>query len=495
MTRPGRLLVLALLACAAPLLGWSCDRGTLTVHVVRSVDPAEEPLPAPPEVASLRVRVEGGGMGLVERTFPYQGRGSKVELPEIPVGRGRVVTVEGLDANGSAYSRGSSIPLEVRAGNNYINLYVGRVQHFSRTPVDLREARAFHAAVVLADSRVVLVGGAASVSRSAEEPLAVGGARATSEVLDATSASFDTSALDCGVALPRDCLGKRRALATATALSTGVLVAGGEDDDGRPLPDAELYDVGRRLFLPGGTLTGPRSRHAAVALGEGAVLLGGRDGAGAIGGTETFADGRFTAGPAIAPRESATATVLLDGRVLVVGGRDPDRVEVATAEIVDGGTVTAVGSLTQPRAFHTATLLPDGRVLVLGGLAGGAAVEVAEVYDPATNAFATVEATLRDRWAHAAVAMSDGRILVTGGFGGGTFGGARPDAEILDASSLQRGSGTLAGLAVTNLGGIMTTGRAGHSASLLGNGLVLLAGGVGASDVALASAEVFVVQR
>jgi len=489
-------LVLALLACAAPLLGWSCDRGTLTLHVVRSADPAEEPLPEPPEVTSLRVRVEGGGMGIIERTFDYRGRGSKEELPEIPVGRGRVVTVEGLDANGSAYSRGSSIPLEVRAGNNYLRLYVGRVNRFSRTPVDMREARAFHAAVVLTDSRVVLVGGAASISRSADDPLAIHGARATSEVLDATSASFDTTALDCGVALPRDCLSTPRALATATALPTGVLVAGGEDEDG-PLPDAELYDAGRRLFGRGGELSTPRSRHAAVALGAGATLFGGRDEGGPIDVTDTFDGQSFTVGPAITPRESATATVLLDGRVLVVGGRDPDRVEVATAEIVDGGTVTAVGSLTQPRAFHTATLLPDGRVLVLGGLAGGAAVEVAEVYDPdpAINGFATVEATLRDRWAHAAVAMSDGRILVTGGFGGGTFGGPRRDAEILDARSLQSGGDHLAGLAVTNLGGIMTTGRAGHSASLLGNGLVLLAGGVGTGDVALATAEVFVVQR
>jgi hypothetical protein len=330
--------------------------------------------------------------------------------------------------------------------------------------------------------------------------VAVHGPVGTAEVLDASSASFDTSALDCGVAQPRDCLGTPRALATATALPTGVLVAGGEDNDG-PLPDAELFDAGRRLYLPGGTLTGPRSRHAAAALGAGAALFGGRDDDGVLGGTDTFADGRFTAGPAITPRESATATVLLDGRVLVVGGRVPHTgevaTEVATAEIVDGGAVTAVGSLAQARAFHTATLLADGRVLVLGGLAGGAAVEVAEVFDPdpAINGFATVEATLRDRWAHAAVVMTDGRILVTGGFGGNTFGGPRRDAEILDPRSLAKGGDALAGLAVTNLGGIMTTGRAGHSASLLGNGLVLLAGGVGAGDAALATAEVFVPQQ
>jgi hypothetical protein len=502
-----RLLVLALLVSAAPLLGWSCDRGTLTLHVLRSPDSDEDPLPDPdealaagrePEVAFLRVRVEGGGMGFVERTFPYSGRGGRALVPEIPVGSRRVVTVEGLDQKGSLYSRGASIPLEVRPGNNFLKLYVGRVDRFSRTPVDMRQARAFHAAVVLADSHVVLVGGATAITRSVDEPLAVHGALATTEVLDASSASFDTTTLDCGMAMARDCLHTGRALATATTVAEGVLVAGGENDDG-PLGEPELLDPGRRLFVSGGAMTWPRSRHATAAVGTGAALFGGRGEDGPIGETDVFAGGRFTASAAISPRESATATVFVDPnggvpKVLVVGGRDASG-EVATAEIYDGSSVWPVGWLTQARAFHTATLLADGRVLILGGLAGGAAVDLAEVFDPETGTFAPVEATLLDRWAHATVAMADGRVLVTGGFGGGAFGGARRDVEILDARSLAKGSGPLGGLAVTRLGSIMTTGRAGHSASLLENGLVLLAGGVGAGDVGLATAEVFVPER
>jgi hypothetical protein len=500
--RRARLLGLALLLGALPLLGWSCETGTLTLHVLRSPDAAEDPLPDPddaiaagrdPEVTSLRVRVEGGGMGIVERTFPYAGRGGRAVVPEIPVGRGRVVTVEGLGPNGVAFSRGASIPLEVRAGDNYLNLYVARVNRFSQTPVMMRNARAFHGSVVLADSRVVLVGGATSISRTVDEPLTIQGALATAEVLDATSASFDPTALDCGKAMARDCLHTGRALVTATAVAEGVLVAGGEDEDG-PLGEPELLDPARRLFVSGGAMTRPRSRHAAAPFGTGAVLFGGRDETGPLGDTDVFSGGYFTPGPAITPRESATATVLRDGRVLLVGGRDASG-ELATAELYDGAAARGVGGLTQARAFHTATLLDDGRVLVLGGLAAGGAVDLAEVFDPATESFATVEATLRDRWAHASVALSDGRILVTGGFGGNTFGGARRDVELLDARSLQQGGGPLAGLAVTYLGGIMTTGRAGHSASLLSNGLVLLAGGVGPGDAALASAEVFVAQR
>jgi hypothetical protein len=507
MTRPGRLLILALLACAGPLLGWSCDRGTLTIHVVRSPDTVDDPLPDPPTVAKIRVRVEGGGMGIVERTFPYHGAGSKIDLPEIPVGDGRVVTIEGLaegtDGNDSVYSRGSSIPLEIRPGNNYIKLFVGRVQHFSRTPEDMREARGFHAAVVLADGRVVLVGGATAITRSSDESLTILGALGSAEVLDATSASFDIIALDCSVARPRDCLARPRALATATALSTGVLVAGGEDEEG-PLASAELYDTTSRLFLPGGILTTARSRHAAVALGDGATLFGGRTDDGPTGSSEAFDGKSFHAGAAITPRESATATLLPDpyGGVLVVGGRDASKTEVAIAELVTDGGVEVVGSLSQARAFHTATLIEGGRVLILGGFADGAAVNLGEVYDPSTKTFAPVEKTeetLEKRWAHAAVTMSDGRVLVTGGFSGGpfgVFGGARRDAEILDPSSLQMGSSAWSGLGVSNLGaGSMTRGRAGHSASLLANGLILIAGGVEAGDVAVSTAEVFVPQR
>jgi hypothetical protein len=493
------LRLVALLLLPLPLLGWSCDRGTLTLHLVRSPDSADEPLPDPeeaiaagrtPEVVSLRIRVEGGGMGLVEETLPFSGRGGRAELPDIPTGSHRVVSVEGLGPTGLAYSRGTSLPLEIRPGKNYLNLYIGRVSRFSAIPIAMREARAFHAAVVLPDSRLVLIGGTSAISRQADEPLVMGPVLATAEVLDATSASFDDTPLDCAVALPRDCLRTGRALATATALPAGVLVAGGEDEGG-PLADAELFDPGRRLFSPGGDLSAPRSRHAAAAQGTGAVLFGGRDASGPVGTSAVFSDGRFSAGPAMTPREAATATVLADGRVLVAGGRD-DSGELATVELYDGSAIVGTGSLLQPRAFHTASLLGDGRVLFLGGLAAGTTVSQAEVYDPATGVCAPVEAPLLDRWAHAATTMPDGRILVTGGFGGGTFGGARREAEIVDARGLQLGTGTLGGLAVTRIGG-MQVNRAGHSASLLGNRLVLVAGGVGLDDRALLSAEVFVI--
>ena len=91
--------------------------------------------------------------------------------------------------------------------------------------------------------------------------------------------------------------------------------------------------------------------------------------------------GRFrTAQPLTTPRSEHTATVLQDGRVLVIGGTGADGTTLATAELWDpaDGTFAPTGSLLEARSRHAATLLSDGRVLVVGGQsAAGAGVPFA----------------------------------------------------------------------------------------------------------------------
>src|SRR5215469_16121438 len=86
-----------------------------------------------------------------------------------------------------------------------------------------------------------------------------------------------------------------------------------------------------------------------------------------------------------APGLGCTATLLLNGKVLVAGGASDGN----GAELYDPttGNWTATGQMATNRYDHTATLLPNGRVLVAGGYMGGGgnALASAELYDPVTG--------------------------------------------------------------------------------------------------------------
>jgi hypothetical protein len=195
------------------------------------------------------------------------------------------------------------------------------------------------------------------------------------------------------------------------------------------------------------------------------------------------------------PRQGHTATLLPDGRVLVVGGGSTDL--TANTEIYDPATRTwsASGPLSRARRAHTATLLPDGQVLVAGGDSSlarggepglvsafslGALVPMAsaEVYDPQAGTWRAVADPPDERAGHTATLLPGGRVLIVGGDGPGD----RPTSATLsyDAAA-DRWVSTAA-----------PTARAGHTATLLPDGSVLIAGGREASGAAIAVAERFV---
>jgi hypothetical protein len=136
--------------------------------------------------------------------------------------------------------------------------------------------------------------------------------------------------------------------------------------------------------------------------------------------------GTFTqTGRMAVARFQHTATLLNDGRVLIAGGDSsygalgPNT--EASAELYDPatGTFSPTGSMTTPRDGHTATLLPNGKVLIAGGgprLGGvGYSVASAEIYDPATGSFTATGAMIVERTAHTATLLNNGRVLIAGG--------------------------------------------------------------------------------
>jgi len=288
---------------------------------------------------------------------------------------------------------------------------------------------------------------------------------------------------------------------TATLLPDGkVLIAGGRQTLAH-LASADLYDPATGNFATTGLMTDRRSSHTATLLPNGKVLLTGgwveRSSKSGSSDTAELYDpalGVFTATETMArARSEHTATLLPNGKVLIVGGHtstfDLSTVFkkqprfLATAELFDPATraFTATGSMAGPKARHTATLLPNGKVLIVGGTAGSdhAPSGTAELYDPATGVFAPSGSLAKPRSEHTATLLPNGKVLITGGVA--EDGTPFASAKLYDPAT--------GGIAPT---GNLVHARSGHTATLLPDGKVLIVGGTDGRDQAhFGSVEIY----
>ena len=374
-------------------------------------------------------------------------------------------------------------------------------------PGRLTTVRTSDTATRLKDGRVLVVGGGDATLNvlASAELFSPGGTASASPGPSATPASTPSYP---GTFTPTGSLGPGRAWHTATRLSDGrVVVVGGSTGGSvgdptagsRSLASAKIYDPTTGAFAPTGSLATARARHTATLLADGRVLVVGgreeRDGdAGKLASAELYdpTTGAFTPTGSLAVARSGHAAVLLaDRRVLVIGGGpwDASNVTSTFAELYDPATATFARTGSLPGSFNvdTVTLLQDGRVLVLGsamGAAGNAGgtppvLAAAQLYDPATGSFARtgspdMPAGAGDLLAgHTATLLADGRVVVIGGVG------SQVSSQVYDPAT---GTFTVTGSLIAQ--------RAWHTATRLADGRVLVVGGDGGSG-ALAYSELY----
>jgi hypothetical protein len=282
---------------------------------------------------------------------------------------------------------------------------------------------------------------------------------------------------------------------TATLLPNGtVLVAGGYTNLVQtPLASAELYNPATGIWTATGSMTTVRVGHTATLLPNGTVLVaGGQSGVNTLASAEIYdpAKGTWTAtGNMMSLRINYTATLLPNGKVLAAGGviAYVGADVTASAEVYDpaAGTWTATGSMITARSSHTATSLLNGSVLVVGGTntnigIPNGLVGTVEIYDPVAGTWAGTGSMLLARTGYTATLLPSGTVMVAGGASSCLL----TDTEIYDPAA---GTWTISSS--------MLTPRYEHTATLLPNGSTLVGGGLeldGYSVLpALASAELY----
>jgi hypothetical protein len=298
--------------------------------------------------------------------------------------------------------------------DNTAEIYDPATASWTLTGPMVVERDAFPAAALLLNGKVLATGGY-SIPTHASVPDA--------EIYDPASRQWTRTSS----------MSTRRQNHTATVLPNGQALVTGGNDGSNALSIAELYDPATGKWSATGPMGTRRSSHVAVLLANGEVLVAGGDPVGTS--TELYNPSTGTWRPAGSLARGRiygyTATRLKNGQVLVVGGNYiPASSSSATAELFDPATGTwrDTGTLHTPRSQHTASLLLDGRVLVAGGFDTNVLpLASAEIYDPATERWSPAGVMNRSREYQTATVLQNGQVLMAGGNSVGTnTGGWEP---------------------------------------------------------------------
>jgi hypothetical protein len=214
---------------------------------------------------------------------------------------------------------------------------------------------------------------------------------------------------------------------TATLLTNGqVLVAGGVNSS-VVISSAELYVTMSGTWTNAGSMSTARYAHTATLLTNGNLLVAGGFGPGGDTNSVDLYDPATriwaATGPLITARDRFTATLLTNGQVLAAGGFDDATAEdYFSAELYNPASMswTPTGSMNNERAYQTATLLTNGQVLVAGGsyaFSNPSELSSAEIYDPVSMTWMNTASLNTARYDHTATLLPNGQVLVAGGYG------------------------------------------------------------------------------
>jgi hypothetical protein len=344
----------------------------------------------------------------------------------------------------------------------------------------MNKARSGHTATLLKNGRVLILGGGDN----------------TAELFDPATGSF----------IPAGTMTTLRFGATVTLLASGkVLITGGFGTGTSQLPrlnTAELYDPQSGTFTPTGSMSVGRIGHTATLLNDGKVLIaGGTDSSGGGGAAAASAElydpstDTFTVtGSMASERAGHTATLLASGEILIAGGwnghaadsTDDPPWDPLFAELFheSSGSFTETGSMSTTRIGHSAVALPDGKVVVLGGVPSiqniheqPPAPQYSELYDPVAGTFSSAGNFTLSPTKYTATLLNDGMVLIAGGEQAGI---AVTSAELVDPAT-----------ETLSAAGGLVTARKDHTATRLNDGRVLVTGGTDSNGNALASAELY----
>jgi N-acetylneuraminic acid mutarotase len=292
----------------------------------------------------------------------------------------------------------------------------------------------------------------------------------TVSVSGAQAADFATSGTCAGAALAPGASCTVSVTITPSAVgprSASLVIQDNAPNNPHKAPlSAAGYLNGSHHWQPAGQMSMPRQSHTATVLNDGRVLAAGgfSDDLSftALASADLYdpiSDQWSSTGSMNVARGAHTGTKLGDGRVLVAGGG------TRIAELYDPatGAWTTTGSMHAARSSHTATLLTDGKVLVAGGCSVPSCV-TAELYDPAAGTWTPTATMQANRNMHTATLLPDGKVLVAGGQ-------TLVLSDYASAELYDPGTGTW------SLTGSMLAARDSHTATLLPGGTVLVAGG------------------